>query len=196
LRSWIKPNIPNKVLLVLFVIALTGYVIVEKGQISVKRPYYQEQVIAAELMLDAMASLRELRLERGIPISREFDPNETALIGAEFTELTTTTGYLDAKRTATNPDFAALMVKYLKEAGLQKGDYVAIGGSGSFPSLILATLCATQVLGLNPIMIYSVGSSMYGANIQGFTFIDMLMYLNEKGILPHSITAVSMGGRF
>lgn len=35
---------------------------------------------------------------------------------------------------------------------------------------------------------------MYGANIEEFTFIDVLMHLKEEGILPYSITAVSMGG--
>jgi poly-gamma-glutamate system protein len=195
-QSWVKPNIPMNILLIISVISLVGYLIVEDRQVSVATPYYEEQVKAAELMIGAIVSLRDLRLEQGIPISRQLDPNETGLIGEELTDLTTTIGYLDAKRTATNPDFAALMVRYFKEAGLQQGDYVAVGGSGSFPPLILATLCATQVLELNPIIIYSIGSSMYGANIQGFTFVDMLTHLKERGVLPYSITAISMGGDF
>jgi poly-gamma-glutamate system protein len=44
------------------------------------------------------------------------------------------------------------------------------------------------------VLIYSIGSSMYGANIPGFTFVDMLARLREGGLLPYSITAVAPGG--
>ena len=85
------------------------------------------------------------------------------------------------------------MVKYFQEAGLGPGDYVAVGASVP-SSLLLATLCAARVLDLEPIIIYSVGASMYGANIPGFTFIDMLERLRAEGLLPYEIAAVSMGG--
>jgi poly-gamma-glutamate system protein len=194
LPGWIKGKIRLVPLAAILLVALVGGYLVETGRIRVRNPYYQEQVQAAELMFEAMEVLRKLRLEKGIPMAPTLDPNQTALIGDEFTELTTTTGQLDAKRTATNPDFAALMVKYFQEAGLGPGDYVAVGASGSFPSLLLATLCAARVLDLEPIIIYSVGASMYGANIPGFTFIDMLERLRAEGLLPYEIAAVSMGG--
>ena len=66
--------------------------------------------------------------------------------------------------------------------------------AGRFPGLILATLCAARALELEPVVIYSVGSSMYGANLPGFTFVDMLARLREDGILPYRIAAVSPGG--
>ena len=86
------------------------------------------------------------------------------------------------------------MVKYFKEANLKKGDVIAIGASGSFPALIVAALSAARVLELEPLLIYSVGSSEYGANIPEFTFVQMLDSLNEKNIIPYKLLAISMGG--
>ena len=160
----------------------------------VRSPLYDQQARAAKTMLDCMLALREARTERGMVLDPELDPNLTGLIGAEFTPLTTTLGVLEAKRTATNPAFAALMVKLFASAGLKRGDVVAIGASGSFPSLILATLAACRVLELQPVLIYSVGASMYGANLPDFTFADMLHVLNQRGLLPYTIAAVSLGG--
>jgi len=93
-------------------------------------------------------------------------------------------GNLEAKRTSTNPAFAALLVKYFKEANLKKGDVIAIGASGSFPTLIVAVLSAARVLELEPLIIYSVGSSEYGANLPEFTFVEMLDSLNKKMSYP------------
>jgi poly-gamma-glutamate system protein len=86
------------------------------------------------------------------------------------------------------------LVKYFKEANLKKGDVIAIGASGSFPALIVAALSAARVLELEPLLIYSVGSSEYGANIPEFTFTQMLDSLNEKNIIPYKLLAISMGG--
>jgi poly-gamma-glutamate system protein len=86
------------------------------------------------------------------------------------------------------------MVGYFRRAGLGRGDVVAVGASGSFPALLLATLCAARVLDLQPIVIYSVGASMYGANVSGFTFVDMLERLRDDGLLPYRLAAVSPGG--
>ena len=35
---------------------------------------------------------------------------------------------------------------------------------------------------------------MYGANIPEFTFADMLILLNRRGLLPYELAAVSLGG--
>lgn len=145
-------------------------------------------------MRRSLAVIKTLRLERGLRVDPALDPNLTGIIGDEFTPLTTSLGELDAKRTTTNPAFAGLMVTYFREAGLESGDLVAVGASGSFPALLLATLSAARVLELEPIVIYSVGSSMYGANLPGFTFVDMLDRLRETGHLPYRFAAVSPGG--
>lgn len=154
----------------------------------------EEQIAAAEIMAECIAAVRDARAELGIAIDPDLDPNGTGLIGHDLTPLTTTVGVLEAKRTATSPDFAALMVKYFNEAGLREGDVVAVGASGSFPSLIIATLAASRAMNLEPVLIYSIGASMYGATIPEFTFIEMLDAIRANGILPYYIAAVSLGG--
>jgi poly-gamma-glutamate system protein len=152
------------------------------------------QVAAARLMARSLDSIRRHRVARGLPVDPALDPNQTGIIGDEFTPLTTSLGEVEAKRTSANPAFAALLVRYFIDAGLERGDVVAVGASGSFPALLLATLSATHALDLRPIVVYSVGASMYGANLQGFTFVDMLAGLREDGLLPYRIAAVSPGG--
>jgi poly-gamma-glutamate system protein len=145
-------------------------------------------------MARSLASIKALRLEKGLPIDPALDPNQTGIVGDEFTPLTTSLGDVAAKRTAANPAFAGVVAAYFERAGLRPGDVVAIGGSGSFPAFVLASLCAARAMDLRPVLIYSVGSSMYGANLQGFTFVDMLARLRADGLLPYSITAVAPGG--
>jgi len=150
---------------------------------------------AARVMARSLESIRRLRLSKGLSIDPVLDPNRTGIVGDEFSPLTTSVGDVEAKRTAANPAFAALLVRLLDQANLSRGDVVAVGGSGSFPALVLATLCAARALELEPVVIYSVGASMYGANIPGFTFPDMLEALRADGILPYRLAAVSPGGR-
>lgn len=145
-------------------------------------------------MQESLEAIKALRLGKDIPIDRELDPNGIGIIGAEFSAITTSIGNPEAKRTSTNPSFAALMVKYFKEAGLEPGDAIAVGASGSFPALIVATLSACKALDLRPITIYSIGASTYGANIPDCTFVDMLAHLNSEGIIPYRLSAVSLGG--
>ena len=145
-------------------------------------------------MARSLDTIKRLRAARAIPIDPATDPNATGIIGDEFTPLTTSLGEADAKRTSANPAFAGVMVRYLQRAGLRRGDVVAVGASGSFPALLLATLCAAKALELEPVVVYSIGSSMYGANIPGFTFVDMLSAVREDGLLPYRLAAVSPGG--
>lgn len=142
----------------------------------------------------SLSRIRELRRAAGIPVDRMLDPNDTGIIGDEFTPLTTSLGHVADKRTAANPAFAGVIAGYFQEAGLGRGDIIAIGASGSFPAFILATLSAARALELEPVAIYSVGSSMYGANLPGFTFVDMLDGLRRDGLLPYQFVAIAPGG--
>ena len=194
MNSWIKGKLSLIYLFWALIILLIGLLLIEQTKFTAKTPYYNEQVQAAKIMKSSLEVIKEERLKRAIPLNVGIDPNQTGVIGKEYTELTTTLGNLAAKRTSTNPAFAALLVKYFKEANLKKGDMIAIGASGSFPALIVAALSAARVLELEPLLIYSVGSSEYGANIPEFTFVQMLESLNKKNILPYKLLAISMGG--
>jgi poly-gamma-glutamate system protein len=154
----------------------------------------RQAIEASALMTRSLASIKALRLQKAIPIDRTLDPNETGIVGDEFTPLTTSLGDVAAKRTAANPAFAGVVAAYFGRAGLRPGDVVAIGGSGSFPAFVLASLCAAHAMDLRPVLIYSIGSSMYGANIPGFTFLDMLARLRADGLLPYVAAAVAPGG--
>ena len=194
MNSWIKGKLSLIYLFWALMILLVGLLLVEQTKFAAPTSYYAEQIRAAQLMKGSLEVIKEERLKRAIPLDTRLDPNQTGIIGEEYTELTTTLGNLEAKRTSSNPAFAALLVKYFKEANLKKGDAIAIGASGSFPGLILATLSAAKALELEPLLIYSVGSSEYGANIPEFTFVPMLDSLNKRNIFPYHLLAISMGG--
>lgn len=155
---------------------------------------FQEEQQAAQKAELAMQAVRDFRLEQGIALDPVLDPNLTGIIGFDYSDLTTTEGNLIAKRTATNPAFAGLMVKLMHEIGLKRGDKIAINMSGSFPSLNIAVLAACETIGVEPYIISSVGASTYGANIPGLTWLDMEKYLYGKNIFPYQSMAISLGG--
>lgn len=163
-------------------------------EIKIKSPYYSEMVEASEKMKIISTEIKNERIRRGITIDKNLDINETGLIGEEWSGITTTLGNLESKRTSTNPDFAALLVKLFKEKGLKKGDIIAANLSSSFPALNLSLIAAADTLGLEAVMVNSVGSSTYGGNIEEFTYIDMENYLFSKGIIRNRSRGFSLGG--
>ncbi|MGZ5469119.1 MAG: poly-gamma-glutamate system protein, partial [Candidatus Aminicenantales bacterium] len=107
-----------------------------------------EMIEAADLMTRSTVVLKACRASRGLPIDISVDPNGTGLIGEERSEITTSAGRLEAKRTTTNPAFAGLVASLFHEAGVRRGDVVAVGASSSFPALIVATLSAAKAMGV------------------------------------------------
>lgn len=155
---------------------------------------YDEMIAAAEKMVEASAVVKDLRIGIGIPIDTADDPNLTGLIGQELTDITTTVGNLQSKRTSTNPDFAALTVRYFDELGLKPGDRVAVGASGSFPGIILSVLSACSIMEVEPVIIPSIGASEYGANVPGVTSVEIIDGLRKAGVFDYIPVAVSLGG--
>ena len=167
---------------------------VETSKTLLKDPLFEKKVEAARLMQKSMEVIKEERLRLGIPISLSDDPNETGIIGKDYTDLTTTLGSLSSKRTSTNPNFAGVIVEMLSKAGVKTGDGVAISFSASFPALNVAALSAVHVLGVKPVIISSVGSSTYGANLARITWLDMERVLRDHRVLPYGSSASSLGG--
>ena len=153
-----------------------------------------EMAEASRLMAAATGTIRACRVEIGIPVDLETDPNGTGLIGLETSAITTSAGRLEAKRTTTNPNFAALVFSLLYDAGARRGDAVAVGASSSFPALIVATLSAAKVIGLEPVVISSLGASEWGANIPDFSWLDMEECLRAAGLLDVAPAARALGG--
>jgi poly-gamma-glutamate system protein len=153
-----------------------------------------EMATASRLMARASEAIKDCRETRGVPVDRETDPNGTGLIGLETSAITTSAGRLEAKRTTTNPNFAGLVVSLLYDAGARRGDAVAVGASSSFPALIVAALSAAKVMGLEPVVISSLGASEWGANIPGFYWADMEDCLRAAGVLGVRPIARTVGG--
>lgn len=154
----------------------------------------QDAKRASRLMYDSIRELGRMRLETGESVDPALDPSGSGLIGVDYSDITTSLGDLGAKQTSLNPSFAGLMVKWLKEAGVKPQDRIAVTFSGSFPALNLAVLSASEVMDLRPLIISSVGASMYGANIYGFTWLDMEKRLNDAGLLHRRSRYASLGG--
>jgi len=195
-RPFVRSKARTAWLLAALAVACVGFTLSLATSTRQPYPLRDTQLRAARLMVEAEASLKEALIAQSIPIEAGLDPNGTGLIGPEWTALTTTLGALEAKRTSLNPNFAALMVRWFHEAGLNEGDLIAVGASGSFPGLTIATLCAAQEMGLEAITIASFGSSMYGATRPEFTTPAMMRILADASLIPWSLVAVSPGSDF
>nr|MBN2278084.1 poly-gamma-glutamate system protein [candidate division Zixibacteria bacterium] len=148
---------------------------------------------AADLAARWFNLIGELKESRGIPLNNALNAKYRALIGDDYTDMTTTLGSLEAKETSANPDFAALMVRLMTEAGIDSTGTVGVTLSGSFPALGIATLAAIQTIGARAVVISSLGASTYGANQPGATWIDMEKWLIDNGGLKYTSSLVTYG---
>jgi poly-gamma-glutamate system protein len=153
---------------------------------------------AARVQTEVIRAVSRGAAIRGLSIDLETDRHGTGLIGEVLTGLTSTQGSLPAKRTASTPDAAALLVALLREAGVRAGSRVAVNASGSFPGFALAAVSACGALGADAAIILSIGSSSWGANRPEYTVLDMFMTVMDAGAwppgYPAAIAALSPGG--
>jgi poly-gamma-glutamate system protein len=157
-------------------------------------PWSAEMRDAAVRMEAAVAALGREVADRGLGVGVELDPNRTGLVGPADGELFTTLGHLEAKRTTTVPDLAGLLVHLLQRAGVEPGDVIAIGASGSFPALLLATAAAAAALDAQPVVILSLGASSYGATRAELDLLHYHDMLHALGLFAAAPAAVSLGG--
>ena len=157
-------------------------------------PYSDTTLEAARTMAKAVALIGRHCDQAGIAIDETTDPNHTGLVGPAHSDLETTLGNLEAKRTTTNPNFAGLVVHLLHKAGVSSGDTVAIGCSASFPGLMVAALSATRAMNVRPVVILSLGASSYGGTRMDFNLLDIYELLLRERIVTTAPAAVSLGG--
>jgi poly-gamma-glutamate system protein len=181
-------------LLIVTTITVLLMIVELNSKTRVQTEYHSEKLEAAERADRAFAVIKDTVVSMGIPIDRINDPNETGIIGLQYSPITTERGDLEAKLTSTNPNMAALVVRLLKEAGAREGDLVAVSLTGSLPALNISAMSAVEVLGLRPVIITSVTASMWGANYPGLTYLDMESILVEHGDLDWRSAAASLGG--
>ncbi len=175
-------------------VSLAAWAAAERLAPSEVVPWTPAMRAASARMEGALAAVRGHHDAAGIPPDPSTDPNHTALVGPAYDELFTTLGDLEAKRTATNPDAAALLVYLLGLAGVEAGDTVGIAASGSFPGLLVAALTATEALGAHPVAVLSLGASSYGLTDPAFHLLDLHRLLVAEGVVRTPPSAVSLGG--
>ena len=157
--------------------------------------YYSDAMLeAAQIMQKAINAISSYCDSTGIEIDETVDPNRTGLIGPELTGIATTLGNLEAKRTTTNPNFAAIVVLLFRKAGVSAGDTVAIGCSASFPALMIAALAAAKAMEVHPIIIISLGASSHGATNPDFNLLHIYEILLQSKVIESKPAAISLGG--
>lgn len=191
---WRPRSVSRTGLILIAAVALAGLLIVEQFKSLQERPYYDTKLAAAELAQQAMDAIKEARIETGPPIDAEVDPAETGLVGLLTSPVTSVSGVLPAKQTSANPNFAAVIVDMLKEAGVKDGDVVALGVSGSFPALNACAYAACEAMEIKPIVIASAAASGWGGNVPDLLWIDMERICFEKGVFTTRSIAASPGG--
>ncbi|MGD9075896.1 MAG: poly-gamma-glutamate system protein [Desulfobacteraceae bacterium] len=192
---WRPSKVPRVALLVSAILAIAALSSVELIKIKRKQPYFEEKYQASLTMKKGMEAIKAHRVKRFGPIDTAADPAHSGMIGLPQSLITSVFGHLPAKHNTINPNWAAVMVEMLKKAGLKEGDVAAVGFSGSFPALNLATLAAAEVLKLKVVGITSVAASTWGANIPQFTWLDMERLLQKEGVISHRSVGASYGGK-
>ncbi|MFG0266406.1 MAG: poly-gamma-glutamate system protein [Rhodopirellula sp. JB055] len=142
----------------------------------------------------AFDAIHTKRLELGHPLLDAQDPADTGMVGPSMSVVTTLPGHLTAKQTSINPNFAAVAMRLLVDAGVRPGDRIAIGCTGSFPALNIAVYSAAESLGVRPTIISSAASSQFGANSPDMMWPDMEKLLVDDGILSYRSLEISRGG--
>lgn len=159
-----------------------------------------ERSDAAEMRLAEVRADRWFSIIEGCKAREGMQSDEvppfphSGMLGVEWSEFTTTLGSFEAKRSAANPRFAALIVRWLHEAGVDSSSTVGVVLSGSFPTLAVAALAAVQTLGARALVISSLGASSFGANQPGATWLDMEAWLAGEGGLRYRSVLVTFGG--
>jgi len=191
------PNQNLKIMRLIIIASVVSLAAVASVQIfpSQNAALFSDEMLEAALIMEkAVTVIRSYCDSAGLRIDYAVDPNRTGLIGPELTGIATTLGNLEAKRTTTNPNFAAVVVQLLKKAGVSAGDTVAIGCSASFPALMIATLAATKAMKVHPIIIISLGTSSHGATNPDFNLLNIYKILLQENIFGIGPTAISLGG--
>ncbi len=192
---WRSSGVPAWGLIVLIIAALVALLAAEnvKETDPIVDKNYATMVTAAKIMRQGMEVIRPLRAEKE-PINPEFDPQRSGFIGLDNSIVTTNHGGRESKQTTVNPNWAAVAVKLLAKAGVEKGDLVAVTVSGSFPALNLAVYSALEAMEAEPIIIASASSSQWGANVPGFLWLDMARELERADVISFSPKYASIGG--
>ena len=175
-------------------LAIVGLVAVEVFPTEERQPHYAEKMLAARKAQDAFEVIADASERKGLRVEPKFDPSGSRLVGDPLSPITSGSGSLVSKQTTVNPNFAAVVVEWLKDLRIKSGEVVAVGVSGSFPAVNVAVYAALHELGIEPVIITSTAASQYGANDPNFTWLDMEAALRKSQVFPYKSVAASLGG--
>lgn len=192
--SWRLDNRRKWILLGLAVLALLLQAMLDATRTPTRQRDYEVKLAAAERAGEAFRVLQEYRSLDHPEVDLLNDPAGTGLIGPEFSQITNAQGNLESKLTSLNPNWAAVCVDYFRQVGLDAGDPVAVAVSGSFPGLNIGVFAAIEAMRLRPVVITSIGSSMWGANDPNYTWLDMEQVLFDAGVFTTRSALASFGG--
>ena len=172
--------------LIVLLFLLLSLIVLESTKTLTLKEDHEAMAEAARRTDAAFKAIKAERLSRGHVLSLKDDPNQTGMVGASYTEITTTLGSLESKSSAANPNTAAMVYDMLMQCGVREGDTVAVNLSSSFPALNVAILCALDTCGAKGVIINSVGASTYGANLPDYTYLDMEQTLLAAGLIERT----------
>jgi poly-gamma-glutamate system protein len=182
-------------LAVTFLVAVGAWLAVQEyGQSRVPHKLQDEMLAAERLTEEAFAVVDSMKKAGGHALPNDSQLPWRALLGEDYTPMTTTLGSRAAKEVSTNPAWASVMVRLLSDAGVAEGDEVAVLVSASFPALAVATLAALHELGAAPLIVSSLGASSYGANLRGGTWLDWESWIRDAGVMDVRSVLVTPGG--
>jgi poly-gamma-glutamate system protein len=190
---WRPSDIPTSALLLLAAAAIAALVVVETFTRESASAYYDEMLDASRLVQQSIETLRPVR-GRIEPINPDVDPLRSGLIGVASSPITSNSGHLEAKQATINPNWAAVVIRLLADAGVQPGDHVAVAVSGSFPALNLAVYAALEAMDVEPVAIVSGSASQWGANVPGFAWMDITRELRQAELIDMRARAATLGG--
>jgi len=191
-----RPQIQKtRVLVLLAILSLTMVFIASNSTVTDIALGYDYKLSSAKIMDSAIKVLKKEVKAKGYTIYKDIDPNTTGLIFKEDSPIRTGPGDLESKQTTLKSNFAALIVDEFINAGINKGDTIAVGMTGSMPGANIALFSACKAMNIHPVIISSMGASMWGATETEFTWIDIENILYEKGIFDERSIAYSLGGR-
>jgi poly-gamma-glutamate system protein len=188
---WRPRKISRYGLLLVGAVASVGLLLVELFPTTRRQPHHAEKLAAARLAAECMQAIASHRPEHARSM---LDPRGTGMLGDAMTAITSKPADWDVKRRSVDPNFAAVFVQLLKDAGVAEGDTVAVGWTGSFPGFNASLAAALETLQLRPLVVASVMASQYGANHPDYTWLDMERVLRQQGLISFRSRAASIGG--
>ena len=193
-QTWETPRVSRRALIVAAGLSVGCWQAVEHLVRASPHRHMPTLLAAARAAHSAQQEIARTKEQMGLLQASAADPNRTGLIGPGWSEITTTIGDLPAKRTATNPDLAATIARILLSFAPAPGSAVGLVLSGSFVGANVAAIAAVEALGLRPVIVSSLGASMYGATDPALTWLDMEAVVRRAGIWQARSAAVVLGG--